>query len=140
MSALKISASALDVEWQRLQVIASNLANMNTTRGPDGTLFQPLRLVSGSGASFSDLVATGVSAPSGVTVMGIEPTATAPRLAYDPDHPDADVNGFVAYPGVDHAGEMTLLIQTSRVYEANLAAFSIAQQMYNRALELGRGQ
>jgi flagellar basal-body rod protein FlgC len=61
------------------------------------------------------------------------------RRVHEPGHPHADTDGFVSYPAVDHAGEMTLMIKTSRSYEANLTAMNIAHQMYNRALELGRG-
>jgi flagellar basal-body rod protein FlgC len=139
MTPMKISATAMNVEWQRLQVMATNLANMNTTRSVDGGLFQPMRLVSGPGQSFASVL-TGLQSPTGVQVLSIEPTGDAPRLSYDPTHPDADGNGFVAYPGVDHAREMTGLVMTSRVYEANLAAFGIGQQMASRALELGRSQ
>lgn len=140
MSALKISATALDVEWQRMQVIATNLANMNTTRNVGGGTFQPMRLVSGTGPSFSSLMVGVGPGPAGVEVVAVEATGAPPRLSYEPTHPDADANGFVAYPGVDHAREMAALVQTSRVYEANLAAFGIAQQIVARALELGRSQ
>jgi flagellar basal-body rod protein FlgC len=60
------------------------------------------------------------------------------RRVYEPGHPHADAEGFVAYPDLDHAGEMTLMVRTSRAYEANLVAMNIAHQMYTRALELGR--
>lgn len=145
MSPMKISATALDVEWQRLQVIATNLANMNTTRATGGGLFQPMRLVSGPAEAFSAVLARAAAggtavAPSGVQVLSVEATGDAPRIAYEPGHPDADAGGLVSYPGVDHAREMTGLVQTARVYEANLAAFGIGQQMMARALELGRSQ
>ena len=137
MTPMKISATAMNVEWQRLQVMATNLANMNTTRSVNGGLFQPMRLVSGPRQSFASVL-TGLQNPTGVQVMSVEPTGDAPRVSYDPTHPDADGNGFVTYPGVDHAREMTGLVMTARVYEANLAAFGIAQQMAARALDLGR--
>lgn len=139
MTPLQISATALDVEWQRIQVIAANLANMNTTRSVNGALYQPMRLVSGPSSSFSTVIG-GLREAQGVRVMSVEPTGAAPRLSFDASHPDADSSGFVAYPGVDHAGEMTMLVMASRVYEANLAAFGIAQQMAARSLEMGRSQ
>lgn len=141
MNAVDISLSALDVEWRRLEVIAQNLANMNTTRTGDGGSFAPLRLLSGPQTSFSDLVgpppAQTITA-SGVRVMGIEPTADGVRRVYEPAHPHADEDGFVSYPNVDHAGEMTLMIRASRAYEANLAAVNMAHEMYARALDIGR--
>jgi flagellar basal-body rod protein FlgC len=140
MQALKISLSALDVEWQRLQVIAQNLANMNSTRNAAGGTFTPMTLVSGSDLTFSQILSHRgqPSAPTGVKVMGLEPQEGGVRRSYEPTHPNADASGFVSHVNVDHAREMTLMIKTSRVYEANLTAVTIAQQMYNRALEIGR--
>jgi flagellar basal-body rod protein FlgC len=139
MQAAEISRSGLDVEWQRLQVIAQNLANMNTTRTASGEPFHAMRLVSGPAGGFSGMLAAGDSrAPRGVEVMGVEAMPGGTRRVHEPGHPHADPEGFVDYPDIDHAGEMTLLIQASRAYEANLAAISIAHQMYARALELGR--
>lgn len=139
MEASAISRSGLDVEWQRLQVIANNLANANTTRTADGGVFRPMRLVSGPRDSFSALLASASPAAlNGVEVYGIEPVAGNVRRVYDPSHPHADANGFVTYPDIDRAGEMTLMIQTSRAYEANLVALNLAHQMYAKALEIGR--
>ena len=76
--------------------------------------------------------------PSGVRVLGIEATPGGPRRIQDPHHPDADAAGYVAYPGVDHAAEMALLVKTARIYESNLTALSLAQQMSMRALEIGK--
>ena len=141
MEALKISMSGLDVEWQRLQVIAQNLANINSTRNEAGDVYRPQRLLSGPDVNFSQLMKSddGSAKATGVRVMGIENTPNGVRLAFEPNHPHADANGMVSYPDVDHAAEMTLMIKSSRVYEANLTAISIAQQMYNRALDMGRG-
>lgn len=141
MEALKISMSGLDVEWQRLQVIAQNLANINSTRNEAGEVFRPKRLLSGPDVNFNQLMkqGEGVTKASGVRVMGVENTPNGVRVAFEPNHPHANANGMVSYPDVDHAAEMTLMIKSSRVYEANLTAINIAQQMYNRALDMGRG-
>lgn len=137
MQASEISRTGLDVEWQRLQVIAENLANANTSRTAAGTPFRPMRLVSGpAGAEFRRFVRS--EPPRGVTVIGIEPIAGGVRRVHEPGHPHADVEGFVSYPDISQAGEMALLIRTSRAYEANLTAMGIAQQMYARALDLGK--
>ncbi|GIU68058.1 flagellar basal body rod protein FlgC [Candidatus Phycosocius spiralis] len=135
MDVMKISASALDVEGQRLQIIALNLANMNSTRVTGGGSFQPLRLYSGPNVPFGAHLN---GEAQGVKVVSVEPMENGVRLAYEPNHPDANDRGYVAYPNIDHAGEMTLMIRTSRVYEANLAVLGIAHQMYNRALEMAR--
>ena len=139
MEAVEISRSGLDVEWQRLQVIAQNLANLNTTRTAAGEPYRAMRLVSGPAGGFSEMLAAGDHArPRGVAVLGVEAMPGGVRRVHEPGHPHADPEGFVDYPDIDHAGEMTLLIQASRAYEANLAAIGIAHQMYARALELGR--
>jgi flagellar basal-body rod protein FlgC len=134
-----IARSGMDVEHQRMEVIAQNLANANTTRTATGEVYQPLRLVSGPrtdgmNTSFDDHLSTALS---GVQSYGDETTDAAPRLVYDPAHPHADANGFVHYPGLDHAGEMALMVQTLRVYEANTVMFSAARSMYMRALDIG---
>ncbi|WP_371395861.1 flagellar basal body rod protein FlgC [Fretibacter rubidus] len=141
MEALKISMTGLDVEWQRLQVIAQNLANINSTRNELGEVYRPQRLLSGPDVTFSTLLQGDKAAQkaTGVRVMGVENTPNGVRVAFEPNHPHADENGMVQYPNVDHAAEMTQMIKASRVYEANLTAISIAQQMYNRALDMGRG-
>jgi flagellar basal-body rod protein FlgC len=126
----------MDVEWRRLQVIASNLANMNTARTASGEPFRPMRLVSAPRAGFGEMV--GRDAPAGARVASVEPMPGALRRVHEPGHPYADAEGFVTYPEIDQAGEMTLMIRASRAYEANLAAMSIAHQMYSRALDLGR--
>ncbi|KWF95595.1 flagellar basal-body rod protein FlgC [Burkholderia cepacia] len=142
-SLFAIARSGLDVERQRMEVIAQNLANAGTTRTADGQPYHPLRLVSGPrvGATFDDHLRNGDTSPTfgmtGVQSYGVERMDTPPRLVHDPAHPHADANGMVAYPGIDHAGEMALMVQTLRSYEANTVIFNAARSMYMRALELG---
>ncbi len=135
-----ISRSALDVEWQRMQIIAQNLANENTSRVAGGGPYRPLRLVSAPQRSFAALVGNSGPAPepSGVRVAGVEALANPARRVLDPGNPHADAGGYVDYPGVDHTAEMALLAKTARVYESNLTALSLAQQMNMRALEIGK--
>lgn len=137
--AMQISRSGMDVEWQRLQVIAQNLANLNTSTTVDGQPFRPMRLVSGPAENFADVVAAKapVRRPTGVKVLNIEAEPTPARRVYDPGDPQADAQGFVSMPAIDHVGEMTLLLRTSRSYEANLTALGIENQMAMRALDLG---
>jgi flagellar basal-body rod protein FlgC len=137
MNPMQISRTGLDVEWLRLSVIAENIANANTTRTGLGEAYRAMRLVSGPRTDFATLLEGG-DGPQGVAVYGIEPMALEPRRVLDKSHPHADAEGFVEYPGLDHAGEMTLLIQTARAYEANVTALNIARQMYGKALEIGR--
>ena len=139
MRAMEISRTGLDVEWRRLEVIAENIANVGTTRTAGGTLFQPQRLVSGPRGGFADMLNAPAGASlNGVAAYGVEAQKTAPRRVYEPQHPDADATGFVTYPGVDQASEMTLLVKTARVYEANIVTLNAARQMYSKALDIGR--
>lgn len=144
MNALEISMSGLDVEWRRMEIIAQNLANMNTTRTGDGTPYLPLRLVSGPDETFEQILGRaggeGPGSPTGVRVFGLEAIDNGVRRAYEPDHPHADVDGFVTYPNVSHSEEMTLMVRTARAYEANLVAMASAQQMYSSALQIGGRQ
>lgn len=144
MNALEISMSGLDVEWRRMEVIAQNLANTNTTRTGDGSSYVPLRLVSGPDETFEQILGRasgeGLGSPVGVRVYGLEAIENGVRRSYDPDHPHADVDGYVTYPNVSHAEEMTLMVKTARAYEANLVAMASAQQMYASALQIGRSQ
>jgi len=143
MDAIEISRSGLNVEWQRLQVIAANIANINTTRTADGSAYEPQRLVSGPVADFDTLVEDGQAqssgqADGGVMVYQITQTNAGTRSVYNPNHPHADANGYVSYPAISQAEEMSLMIKTQRAYEANLVALSSAQRMYSAALQVGR--
>jgi len=146
MKAMAISRTALDVEWRRLEIISENLANMNTTRAANGALYQARHLVSGPKADFEahldrpGTAATDVDLNSlqGVAVYGVVADNAAPHLVHEPGNPQADANGMVAYPAIDHAGQMLLMLKTSRAYEANIVAMNAARQMYAKALELGR--
>ena len=144
MHAAEISRSALDVEWRRLEVIAQNIANVGATRTAEGGPYQAMRLVTGPKTDFATLLGgpngDDLSAGDlrGVMAYGLEPVAASPRRVHEPSHPHADADGFVTYPGFDQAGEMALLLKTSRAYEANLVALNAARQMYSRALDLGK--
>jgi flagellar basal-body rod protein FlgC len=140
MHAAEISLSALDVEWRRLEVIAENLANANTARTASGEPYRAMRLASGPRTDFKQLLQGGgdLKALAGVGVYGLEPVNLPPRKVYEPGNPQADANGFVTYPGFDHAAEMALMVKTQRVYEANVLALNIARQMYLRAMQVGK--
>lgn len=145
MKAAEISLTALDVEWRRLEVVANNLANANTVRTADGGVFRAQHLISGPRGAFEAMLDRddGKNGPStaalqGVRVYGIDATTAVPRMVYEPQNPQADADGYVAYPAIDQAEQMTLMVKTARVYEANIVAMNAARQMYAKALELGR--
>jgi len=131
MSTMKISASGLSAERLRMDIIADNLANANSTRSATGGVYRRKVAV-------LQPIPPSPTMPGGVRVVGIVSDITPPRLVYQPGHPDADANGYVAYPNVDIVHEMVDLITASRAYEANLAAYNAAKTMFLRTLELGR--
>ncbi|MDP3458823.1 MAG: hypothetical protein Q8S09_06060, partial [Hyphomonas sp.] len=124
MEAMKISLSGLDVEWTRMQVIAENIANLNSAVSDPANGFAPRRLTSGPAIGYSAVLARGAEAraPEGVRVMSIAPIADGLRQVLEPSHPAANAEGFVTYPRIDYAAEMTLLLKSSRAYEANLTS------------------
>lgn len=142
MEASAISRSGLDVEWQRLEVIAANIANINTSRTADGGVYTAKRLVSGPVSDFNDTLKQNdpsTNVPErGVMVYHIADTAAGTRKVLNPEHPHADENGFVSYPAISQAEEMALLVKTQRAYQANLVALSAARQMYASALQIGK--
>jgi flagellar basal-body rod protein FlgC len=142
-SVFDISAAGMNLERMRLEVSALNLANANTTRGPDGLPFSPMQVVVHSAAApFDTLLSTlsGVDVPDAMPVGELQPADVAPRAVYDPGHPDADARGFVSYPGVNSVSEMVQLIAVTRAYEANVRALNAGRSMAMKALEIGSGR
>lgn len=138
-AAFRISASGMAIERLRLDVATINLANMHSTAGPDGRLFQPLRVLSAPVATdFKQWI--DATPLGGVETVGVVETTAAPHLVFDPGHSQADTKGFVAYPGVDHLNEMLTTSSALRAYEANVAAMNAAKAMATRALDIGGGQ
>lgn len=145
--AMNISSTGLAAERVRMDVASENLANANSTNGPDGAYRRKeVALRTASGTSFADTlsnVSTGgarraTSAGAGVEVAGIVEDATPNRRVYDPGHPDADPAGYVEMPNVNTVVEMTDLISASRSYEANVTAMSTSKAMFSRVLDLLR--
>ena len=130
--ALRISASGMTAERLRMDVVASNLANANTTKGVDGLPYQrrDVILAEASG-SFADHLA-------GVRVAEVRVDPSNPRKVYDPGHPEADELGYVTLPNVNSVNEMVDLITASRSYEANVTAMNAAKQMFTRTLDILR--
>jgi flagellar basal-body rod protein FlgC len=128
---LRISASGMSAERLRMDVVAANIANADTTRGPDGQPYRRREVVLSPGGSFDEVL-------HGVQVAGIVEDQSPPRRVYDPGHPDADAQGYVSMPNVSPITEMVDLIGASRAYEANVTAMNVAKQMVNRALDIIR--
>lgn len=141
-SSFRISASGLAAERLRMDVIANNIANVNTTRTEEGGPYRRRQVVfqalsAGEPAGRAGM--KGTLAPGrGVAVAAIVEDPSPPRLAHDPGHPDADATGYVAMPNVDAVREMVDMISATRAYEANAAALGAAKTMAMRALDIGR--
>ena len=130
-AAFQISASGMQLEKTRLDVTSMNLANVHTTKGADGKLFRPMRVVAQEAVtSFGEVL-------RGVQIASVEEVDAAPRSVYEPGHPQADEKGFVAYPAVDQVSEMVNVMTAVRAYEANVVAMNAAKSMSVKALEIG---
>ena len=137
-AALAASASALSAERTRVEVAVSNLANAESTRGPDGQPYRRRDVVLEADPASSFDAALGRAQATGVRVAGIVQDTAPFRTRYEPAHPDADENGFVQLPNVDTPEEMVNMLGAARAYQANLAAIGLIKDMVNKALELGK--
>ena len=142
MAGLHVSYSGLQAQRARMNVVASNLANANATRTPEGGPYKRKDVIFATQphvASFADLLDTRLQNGVGeVQVLDIVSDPNAIRLEYDPKHPDANAQGFVAYPDINVLQEMVDLVSASRLYEANVTAINSAKDMALRALQIGR--
>jgi len=138
-SAFQISASGMTVEKLRVDVTAVNLANVHSTKGADGKLFRPMRVVSHESVGFAATMRhMGFSAAlPGAAVASVESVDAPPRMVQDPGNPQADEKGFVAYPGINQVNEMVTLMTAVRAYEANVIAMNVAKTLAVKALEIG---
>lgn len=140
---LNISASGLTAQRFRSDVIAENIANVNTTRTANGTPYrrQVVTFTEKDTLPFHHhLARTKYGAiGNGVKVYSLtEDHESDFIMTYDPSHPDADENGYVSYPNVNIVTEMTNLIDTTRSYEANATAFEASKSILTTGLSLGQ--
>lgn len=139
ITGIAASSGALNAQRTRLDFIAQNIANANTTRGPDGRPFQ--RQIVTFESEFLRAQGAGSSNGGGLSTVRVSEVSTDPtpgQRVYDPGHPDADAQGMVAMPNVNIAHEMVDLITASRAYEANLSVVKNSRQMALKTLEIGR--
>ncbi len=142
LTGLRIGSSGMTAQRMRMNTISSNIANINTTRTPEGGPYRRKDVVLESipeGRSFGEVL---MSQPQRdlqrVQVTDVVVDRKAPLLKYEPDHPDANEDGYVAYPNINLMEEMANMIQASRSYEANVSAMNATKDMAMTALELGR--
>jgi flagellar basal-body rod protein FlgC len=142
LAGIHVSYSGLQAQRTRMNVIASNLANANATRTSEGGPYKRQDVIFATQspvASFADLLDTRLqNGVREVRVLDVVSDPSAIRLEYDPKHPDANAQGFVAYPDINVLQEMVDLVSASRLYEANVTAINSARDMALRALQIGR--
>ena len=136
-SLLEISGAALSAERQRAEVVAANMANASTTRTPEGGPYRRKDVVFSSEAQTSPFSAIFQGELStGVSVSDVVTDTHAPDKRYQPGHPDADANGYVAFPHMNPAEDMVDLMGASRGYQANVAAMSAVKDMINKSIDI----
>ena len=131
-SAFRIAGSGATAQGQRLNVVASNLANADSAAGPDGQAYKARQVV------FESVAPEGVTGgPQGVRVRQVTTDESAPRRLHDPKHPLADAQGYVSLPNVNVAEEMVNMISAARSYENNIEVMNTAKSLLQKTLQLG---
>ena len=136
-SSLSVSASGMEAQRARAEVLVENMANAETTRTPEGGPYRRKDVVFSSAqqtSPFSQVFQSEVG--TGVTVSQIVEDTSDPEMRYQPGHPDANKDGYVAYPHVNPAEDMVDLTGATRAYQANVAAMSAIKDMINNSISL----
>ncbi|MBC99111.1 MAG: flagellar basal body rod protein FlgC [Halobacteriovoraceae bacterium] len=142
LTSLKISSSGLAANRKRMCAISSNIANAQTTRTAEGGPYRKKEVVFGSEPareSFGEILEGELDEKAqSVHATEVISSNKPPILKYEPNHPDANKDGYVAYPDINVMEEMADMISASRAYEANISAMNTTKSMAMKALELGR--
>ncbi len=142
MTALDIGASALSAERTHMNIISMNLANAKTTRTTDGGPYRRRSVVMEAlpvDQPFSKQMKTAMDQDlRGVRVESIAVDQRPAKMVYEPGHPDANEDGFVAYPDINVVEEMAALMTVQRGYEANVTTVDTIKSMYTKAIEINR--
>ena len=137
-----IASSGMSAQRMRLKIISANLANVETTRTPEGGPYQRKQVVfkEDDFESFDNALksCSNCDSLSKVKVDEITSDNSEPIYKYDPSHPDANANGFVAYPNINIVREMVDMIEAGRSFEANVASVKAAKDLINQSLEIGK--
>lgn len=137
MSAMKVGAAGLSAQRTRMNVVSSNLANVNTTRTPEGGPYRRKEVILAATPlenSFGKALADSVSQP---TVVAVQEDRGEFQKVYDPGHPDADAAGYVSMPNVNVMKEMVDMLSATRAYEANAAVINTVKTMAQKAIDIG---
>jgi flagellar basal-body rod protein FlgC len=135
MNIFNVSGSAASAQSQRLNIVASNLANVDTVAGPDGQAYKARQVTFQTqmmGANPNDPTA------AGVTVSNITEDQTVGRRVHDPKHPSADADGYVTYSNVNAVEEMVNMISASRSYQNNIEVMNTAKSLMLKTLQMGQ--
>ena len=142
LDSLNISGSGLTAQKYRMDIVAQNLANADTTRteagGPYRRKLVVLEEIGSNGTFAQALRASAGQANGGVRVQQVLDDTDDFKVEYDPTHPDANADGYVQLPNVDTTQEMVDMMSASRLYEANVTAFNAMKAMASKALEIGK--
>lgn len=128
---MKVASTGLSAQRIRINVISSNIANANTTRTESGLPYQKKNVV------FEQILEGEMN--GGVRVQQVMNDTKPPILKYDPAHPDANEEGYVAFPNINPIEEMVNMLEASRSYEANVTVLNTAKSLAMRAIDIGRG-
>jgi flagellar basal-body rod protein FlgC len=131
LNIFNIAGSAMSAQSQRLNTVASNLANAESATGPDGQAYRAKQV------EFM-AVPMGGAKDAGVKVSKVIEDSAPPKMIYNPNHPNADANGFVAMPNVNVAEEMVNMLSASRSYQNNVDTLNAAKSMLLKTLTLGQ--
>jgi len=140
-SALSVGASGMAAQRARAELLVENLANAETTRTPAGGPYRRKDVVfesTSTASPFSSVFDAQLSSPTGVAVSDIITDSSDPERRYLPGHPDADPDGYVAFPHINPAEDMVDLMESARTYEANVAAIGAVKDMIQRSIDLFR--
>jgi flagellar basal-body rod protein FlgC len=141
LTGMRVSSSGMAAQRMRMNTISSNIANINTTQTPEGGPYRRKDVVFEAipdQKNFGDILLNKGDQPDRVQVADVHVDRKAPMLKYEPDHPDANAEGYVAYPNINLMEEMTNMIQATRAYEANVSAMNSSKSMAMSALDIGR--
>jgi flagellar basal-body rod protein FlgC len=142
LSALSVSASGMSAQRQRTELLVENLANADTTRTPEGGPYKRKDVVFAAdpnASNFSSLFDSQMSESGvGVRVAQVVQDQSEPEKRYMPGHPDADPEGYVAFPRMNPSEDMVDLLNASRSYQANVSAISAVKDMLQKSMELFR--
>ena len=141
-----LSGSGMAAQRSRMTVVAGNMANSETTRTPEGGPYRRRDIIfqsapaDGEFSSELDKLSERDNDPQGVEVVGVKQSSRPPRKLFDPHHPDADSEGYVALPNINAMEEMVDMMSAVRSYEANLATYNTTKSLIRKILDIGRGQ